>query len=339
MKGTVEIRARSDLTCRRLLLARQWRTHGRGTRESGGRTELRLEDGPIRLRPGAARSFPFEFTAPRKPFTYRGRHFSVDWYLRARADLPKALDARAEHEFLLIPSEKARAEDEGREDPMETVTAVLGPEDRSVPEDAHWAELLLGKRNFQTCLVVPALGVLSLGALLILWFLLSLAGGVLRWVALGFGTAFLVLPGLFLYRARKHQWAEKKLGGVDLVVEPRTVRRGDRIRCRLALQPASNVEIQRVGAVLVAEETAVRDDSTAPAVYKHVVHEKETLLAGGMRAGRGRPVRVEGTLPVPADAPPSFGANYHSLAWIVAIRVGVAGWPDWQRRVPVRIRP
>src|SRR4051812_37999520 len=94
IRGRVEVRAEADCRCRRLTLTREWRTHGRGNRAAGGRLELGLFEGA--WRPGEVAVYPFELDAPSGPFTYHGHYLNVDWYLRARADVPSAPDPVAE---------------------------------------------------------------------------------------------------------------------------------------------------------------------------------------------------------------------------------------------------
>ena len=100
--GSVTVRADADVKCRALTVVYNWRTHGKGNKDSGPeRAVLRAEH--VTLRAGATATYPFDLTAPRDPPTYRGHYLNIDHYLRARADIPWALDAKSTEEFIVLP--------------------------------------------------------------------------------------------------------------------------------------------------------------------------------------------------------------------------------------------
>ena len=104
--GVVEVRVNKECRCRKLTLTREWRTHGRGNRVSGDKKDTILYEGT--WSPGEEISYSFEIDLPNGPTTYHGHYLNVDWYIKARADIPWAIDPKAETEVLLDPGEDAQ---------------------------------------------------------------------------------------------------------------------------------------------------------------------------------------------------------------------------------------
>ncbi len=100
--GTITIAVREEVKCSRVVLARGWRTHGRGNTEHGEETKEPLS-GACVLAPGETVQYPFSFTASREPLTYHGQYLSVDHYVSVRVDVPWALDPKAEEDYIVLP--------------------------------------------------------------------------------------------------------------------------------------------------------------------------------------------------------------------------------------------
>ena len=103
VKGKVNVKVNASCQCDKLTLDHQWRTHGRGNRAQGRVDSENLFSGQWDT-PGTY-AYPFELILPAGPLTYRGHHINVDWYLNARADIPWAIDPKAEEEVILTRGE------------------------------------------------------------------------------------------------------------------------------------------------------------------------------------------------------------------------------------------
>ena len=84
--GNVHVSVNADVRCDGLTLETHWKTHGRGNTARGPKEKWTLFAGEWRA--GEAAKYPFRFTAPHGPGTYRGKYLNIDHYLRARADIP-----------------------------------------------------------------------------------------------------------------------------------------------------------------------------------------------------------------------------------------------------------
>jgi len=97
--GQIEIRADEDGACRKLVLTPVWRTRGRGDEDSA-QAEGAVIPAPT-YRGRQSTWYPFEIPPPPGPLSCRGELISVEWFLRAHADLRLALDAESEEGFIL----------------------------------------------------------------------------------------------------------------------------------------------------------------------------------------------------------------------------------------------
>ena len=87
VRGEVVVEVNARCECESLTLTREWRTHGRGNRDTGGEESTVIYRGT--WYPGETHRYPFETTLPADgPLSYRGHYRNVDWYLSARADVP-----------------------------------------------------------------------------------------------------------------------------------------------------------------------------------------------------------------------------------------------------------
>ncbi len=99
LRGELVVEVNGPCDCRALSLWVGWRTHGKGNRVEG-----RVEDLSLLLEElmrGVSHRHPFEFRLPAGPVTYHGKLLNVDWHVGARADIPWAIDPKAEADFVL----------------------------------------------------------------------------------------------------------------------------------------------------------------------------------------------------------------------------------------------
>lgn len=314
VSGVVEVTVEDTCRCNALTLALGWRTRGKGNPASGGGDTELLFSGI--WYPGAVARYPFEFPAPPGPLTYSGTHFGVDWYVRARADIPWKLDPKQDEVFTLIPGDAPGEVDHGpRYRPPEARRSQAG------------VLAAIG-------LVVAMVSVASFFTLYLRadsdsprWVLLLLSGCSLAGVA---GVA--VWFGL-------RQMVRRRLGPVDLRVAPTLVRPGESIACSLRFRPTTTVSLDGVFATLRGREVVVRGGGKHQSFHRHTVHEEKMEMASSSRPMPGEEVDLEASLPLPEDAPFTFVAASNSLKWSVTVRIAMRGWPDWVREHPITVKP
>jgi hypothetical protein len=343
--GHVEVRSDDGCTVRRLVLRSEWRTHGRGTRNTGDVEEQVLAEQLI-VRRGDVEQLPFAVDIPETgPLTYHGELVNVDWYIRATADLAWRRDPTAEAEVLVRGGDDDAATEPAPPTLRATRVAELpaGTLDRlhqlaqPVEEGAFAPARTAGAR-------------LAAGGCALLFFLpfmvllistgISLVrdGGVL---AVG-GVVLIVLmlaPPLAFASKAHELWllrqGQRLLGTPELRVHAPRARRGDVLDWSLCLAPLQPVEIGGVHATLAAEESATHGSGTSRRTYQHTAIEYEALYESPGRLAAGEQLLYAGRFPIPHDAPVVFKASDNSVLWWLQVTLSVRGRPVWRRRVQV----
>ena len=252
-----------------------------------------------RLQAGQSLSYPFRFTAPNGPPTYHGRYLNVDHYVHLRVDIPWAIDPRAKEEYVLLPG-----------------SARYG----------NLPRLAGGRAGAKK--VVSGCGV-PVGVAMVL-------GG---FFFLPFGIVLIPLGLVVLFFALRKVIAEKKIGKVKLSYGSSTVAPGGRLPVRLAFTPNQSSRLNRVTAELVGSERCVSGSGTNRTTHTHKFHERTFMLVSECEVTAGRPIQVEGAVPIPETSAYSFHARDNDVLWELEVRVDIPFWPDWIEKRPVLVRP
>jgi hypothetical protein len=316
--GAVEVRVNAECACNRLALAWGWRTHGKGNTAMGGGGEIELFRG--KWMPGERFSYEFAIDAPRGPLTYHGNYLNVDWYLTARADIPWALDPKAEEEVLIVAGKGGGALD-------------LGPEYKPPAAAAKHATAGAG------CGIVFGVLFGGVGAVALLISLVSLAHSWGAIIGVIVGAVFTLIGGLIVFAALRNTLAQRKLGPVDARAKPDIVHPGGTVVCQLGFSPQGVVDLARVTATLVGKEEVVSGSGTDRTTHTNQLHGEELTLESARRLSPGEVVTLEGTLHLPPDAPITFAASDNHVTWLVKVHIEITGWPDWKHELPITVLP
>jgi hypothetical protein len=319
LRGRLEVGVNDDCACNGLSIELGWQTHGRGNRVKGDPDTQSFE--AKQLVAGEKRIYPFEFTLPAGPVTYRGNLVNVDWYLRARADIPWALDPKDEQEILLVPGpdEVEMRPTGGYREPARRVATGydVGPEQRTG---------LLGPRGGGAALIAAVFGLGAFGCVSALAFSRGSSLIIL---------AFFVLPVLFALRALiaalRRPMAESRLGQPHVEIDPPELRRGELATIRLALSPSVRVQINGASMELRGREIAVSGSGTNETTHEHDLFRAPGKLEGPTgTVEAGASSAFQGTIALPPDAAPTFRAKDNEVRWSVILHVEIEGWPDWR---------
>lgn len=341
VKGYVEVRADAEVQCNGLTVGCRWKTHGKGNADRGESISQDVFQGTWRA--GAVQRYPFAIELPGGPYTYHGHYVNVAWEVHAQADIPWAFDPKAEREIVL---------EAHPEQPPEWLTAV--GDSRMLPYDLQQTakgepieEASRSSKRFGNILGLGCLLVVGVPMIIGLFvagsYALRFAQGDLSadqgLPAVVFTLVLAAILGGLAVKLFRNLLARKKVGQVDFDLEPRLLRRGDETRIRLSCQPREETELVTATARLRAREKAVRGSGTNKRSFRHVVYEEETEIALGRTLQAGLPFRAEGTIKIPADAPPSFLGGSNRLQWTVALRLDIARWPDWEETRSIVVHP
>jgi hypothetical protein len=313
--GSLRAQVDKESECQVLYLRRQWRTHGRGNRDSGEPDEIAVVKGQ-RWVPGATYTIPFHFPAPHSPATYHGHYLNVDWYVTAKAYVRNSRElwpelCKTETEFLV-----------GSDAGLKVRNAqVTRPGDDGLPSGAvaGGAFILVG-----LALMVYILSVESLAA-----WPEALAIGLFF-----AGIGIIILATRILPRVPRIL-AELRLGRVAVQVEPS--RAGDSIQISIQFSPRSEIGLERIPVELSVEEVAVAGSGSTLKRHRHTVFKERIVERRSQRVYAKQDHRAELSLKIPPDLPVTFAATDNAIRWTMTIQIVLDGWPNWRIKTPITV--
>lgn len=317
IRGEVVVEVGAECRCDGLGIELQWRTSGRGNTARGGARSEVLYTGT--WYPGETHRYPFELEAAPAPLTYHGELLHVDWYLTATADIPWALDPKAEEALVLV-----RGADGGpaRLD-LDPRQAELMDPHRLVRDLLPLVAALFGCVFGCIGLGVAAAGVAVLTA-----------GKTADGVPLtAFGAVFVAVGVAGGWMFLRNKLAERRLGPVETELVPRSLCPGETLEARIRFHPRVRLELNRVTARLVAREVVTSGSGKNSSTRTHELLARDEVLADRQTISAGEEVALECRFELPADAPPAFSAPSNRLEWRVRFHVDIPGWPDWTSEV------
>ena len=316
LTGTVHVSVTDDCQCDDLLLTLEWFTHGRGNTTTQVVHQQSLFQGEWTA--GDQHQYEFEVELPPGPYTYHGNYLNVDWRLRAHADIPWAKDPSAEQELLLEPS---GTEDDFRAGDPDVAEDALAPTDDD--QAISWSGVIFG---------IIFLGV-GLPFLYQSIFSMQVVMGL-------FSIPFLAAGGFLVYRSLRNALAERRLGNVDVAMNATEARPGERLRCRVSMEPTGTIELNEITVRLHGHERVVSGHGTNKTTYTHTVHDETTSIRASQQATIHGAFRTfEADVALPDSAPFSFHADANELKWEVEVHVDVPQWPDWSHTETLTVRP
>ena len=126
---------------------------------------------------------------------------------------------------------------------------------------------------------------------------------------------------------------------IDLEISSGKVEAGESVTVRLSFTPTQEATIHGVFATLTASETVIRGKETHQKTRHQTLIEEAIQLMPATRVAAGQPIRLEGQLPIPADAPPSFQAPDNWLDWMISAQMDIDGHPDWAEALEIVVKP
>lgn len=315
VRGTVVVDVFQDVEFREAQVRFAWHTEGKGNRVTGeGSTETLVRDGEWEA--GTSHSFPFEIRAPWGPLGYRGKILKVLW----------ALEARLDRSLLRSDVVESVAVDlQGTPDPDR---ASLGP----VPQEKNKLEAVKKGRVGAWVAVGSLFIVMGIVYGAANGWELSRAGSITVGILIG-GGLLTTLKGFWGRLGRG------KLGEPSVQLSTTEVRRGEEIRFSVSIRPEQRTELRSLEAILECEERVVHGHGQYQSRHKRTVFEQRLVLAKDQVIEPHRGLKKKGTLTLPLDAAPSFGAPYNQVIWWLRFRGDIVGWPDWQEPVLLTVWP
>lgn len=313
LRGHVDVDVDKNCTCNGLNIEVEWFTRGRGNTTSGTIATATVYKGPLEA--GDSHRFPFETVLPNGPVSYDGQIVSVHWRVRARADLPWAIDPKAEADF------------EVRRSPNPDM-----PVDTGWDLEPELPDMDDERTTWKSVIITAILCAMGVG--------LAFAVDDDE----GFFPEFLsfvlfCVVAYMSWRVIRHNMLVAALGQVRFQLMPAIVQTGESLECMVSFTPRKDLELNKIDATLVCRERAVSGSGTNTTTHLEDVYERKLDLGGITSLRAGEPCMLASTIALPGDAPPSFAASDNSVTWTIKVHLDIPRWPDWEREATFVVRP
>lgn len=323
--GRLRVDPRKESTLTELAVELVWRTRGKGDRRQGVVDRVVLEEGTT-LVPGRPLEHAFELTASGGPGSYQGTVVNVEWVVRARADMPWALDPRSEQIVTVQAGEEAPN--------AQLPTAVIPQIPARTRTLLVFFFVLLGLFG-----VAEVIGGLAAWFWPALYELLGIdapegaeaAGVLMTGLAMAVGSAIAIRYFL------REGWATRVTGEFEVTATPEVLRPGDRVTIEVRGIARRDASLKKAVGRLVIRETAIVATGEGDATHRHdVMSEEQPLLLRALHAGS--PWSGSWQFMVPKDAPATFGVARNELACFAEVEVQT-GLGRVVRQARLEIRP
>ncbi|NIS80232.1 MAG: hypothetical protein GTO14_08490 [Anaerolineales bacterium] len=307
--GKVNVQVEQECQCNQLVLIREWRTHGKGNKQSGGKQTTVLSQGEL-WSPGMVRSFRFRFNAPLTPVTYHGHYLNVDWYVRVKAEMPWGIDRlvrgalrhpRHEEEFLLLPEDQ----------PFSVTRKHVKKRSFKLQRTIAWLFLAFG---------------------LIYMYVLAFGGSTGSALI---GIVPLIIGGFILLWVIPRSSADKKLGEVGLLFEPTETRDG--IVCKVRIVPKEEIHLEGMHATLLVREVVTSGSGTSRTTRRHELYKVSTEKEISQTIYPNLGLKASIPFKISKDLPVSLDITDNEIQWSLALRLDLSGWLVWKRVFPLRV--
>ncbi|OUS25444.1 hypothetical protein A9Q99_21180 [Gammaproteobacteria bacterium 45_16_T64] len=319
VEGVVVVSVDKECDCNELSIKKFWQTHGQGDKSKGEPEKITLYKGV--WQPGEYR-YDFAFELLEEPVSYQGKYINIDWYLKAQADTPWAMDPKAEQDFLLVsnPDKPCRANHE--------IDSMMD----SMNKTDDFAEMVSQNSTMKKI----ALSILG-GVMLLPAFFIYSGWQSGHFAEIGFGLVALFFVLRMAWRVIKPALAGKKLGSVDCVLNKQEFYGGEYIEVSVKFLPPEDVSINEVVAKLILTEKSISGSGTNKRTYTYDYPHGEVKLSGQRMLNAGSIFSGAARIKLSDKLMHSFHRGSNSLSWAVVFEIDIQNWPDWERAERIRV--
>jgi hypothetical protein len=229
----------------------------------------------------------------------------VRWFVRASVDIAWAPDPKAEVEVIVLPREGRYA--------LEAGGGYRSPAQPKPIRHDLGPSALAGRTRQSKPHMGLGTGLVILGAgVAFLWS---------GWPAYIVTPIVALVVGSGLVDARLRQMARRALGPPHVELDRGESHPSGTIIARAMLQPADDVEVTEVSATLACKENAVSGGGSSATTHNRIVAANLVSLVRVRNEPGDSSHIYEGTLTLPASAPPSFGSPSNDVTWSVEFSI------------------
>jgi hypothetical protein len=145
---------------------------------------------------------------------------------------------------------------------------------------------------------------------------------------------FVIVGAVVLFAGLKRIMALRKLVALEIDAEPAFL--GDVLTVHLAQR--GPVRIIRMTAALVCKEHVMYRVGTTTRREEQEIYRHELLDEVSLKVARGDTWKSQVQVELP-KGPPSFHAPNNEIAWTIAVKAEIDGWPDYEEMFAFRALP
>lgn len=302
VRGTVRVAASSTTVVERAFVRLGWEAWGMGETEPGP-PDIHAAPGFV-VEADQEHQIPFDLVVPDGAITFRGEIVNVTFFVRAELEVDWARNPQGEVEIEVVAPDRERVAAGGYREPAKAI----------VVSDAQ----VLARREAQRR--IQRLGAtISLSVVGIILIITVTSGVALH--SLFFLGAGLLVGWMAFGRDLKNKLVRSRVGAITFTAEPLTIVRGSDIRVSLTLVAKSDQSIAGATATIECTEYASKGTGDDRTTKSHLAESHSIRLSGRRELAAGEKVVFASSLPIPADALPTFAGRQNKVVWRAKVEV------------------
>jgi hypothetical protein len=326
VRCTVYVSVDKNVTCDALTITNMWKTHGKGNRDKETISEEELFKGEWQA---GEYTYSYSFELKEGPLTYRGHYINIDRYIKVRADIPWAIDPKAEIEYIV---EKGGESPEvfPEEDKYNDLNANVYSQHKHIKKLQN---ILDNPMQYFKYGVIASLVLIAIGGLMIYSVFFTdngfgdpIFGFILLGLGIFIGVKMIMKKILF-----------GKIGRVTFEVHPTSLRENDTTEIRFEFTPNVDIDVNKITFSLIGLESATSGSGTNRSTATHEFHKIDLELTRKGLFMRDMPVMERTTIEIPDDAPHTFIAMDNRILWSIRASMDIDNSPDWHKSEKIEI--
>lgn len=296
-------------------IERACRSSGKGDEQQRLVEELSVFNGEL---PAGEHLFAFELPLKEEPLSYQGEVVNIDNYLEAFVSPSGGKSIKAEQHIVVNANPELPCEREPEEifNEDDTIISLFG------------IDFTLGALFFVLLAIVMVGGIFAYPLFRIVNALV--VGDVMTAGFYGvILTTALIASTYYSFKYIKAKAAERKLGKVNLTVDPKLYRGGDEVKVELSFTPPKDIEINKISLQFLFNETNAKGSGDSRQAFVHSVTIDEKVLVENRNLPAGLPFSQNARFVLPQSVMHDFYFYNCHLNWAVRVDIDIPNWPDW----------
>jgi hypothetical protein len=152
-------------------------------------------------------------------------------------------------------------------------------------------------------------------------------------------TSLFLVIGLIIIGASVIPWiAELRMGKPEISISSGSVRVGDGFSVNFSQTFKKQADVKGIRMALVKQERATYSDGSNFTTVTHEETAAEVAFPARVYEA-GELLTFSRGMQIPHDGMHTFHAKYNAIAWLLQVKVDIAGWPDYRQDLEIQVLP